>query len=387
MVRSVVAAGAASLFATVALAQAQPQPPDEPATVAQPTFEPSSSSGVGNSGLPGTGPDSLEACGPAAEPLAGFESMAEAATGNTARQDEEKTPDFSRMDDVRCAAGALPEDQSAITAKVQTLLDRANVSPGVIDGWWGGMTETAIRDFEMREGLPVDGQMDGDVWAALAGVMDEPVTQRYTIAEEDADVVGPIPEDYSEKAEYERLAYQRTTEKIAEKFHMDEEFLRQLNPGAGFQPGETITVMAPGQPADATVTDIRIEKASQRLYAMDDTGRVVASYPVTIGSQETPSPSGTIEVTSITPDPWYNYDPETFVQGDNHQKLSLPPGPNNPVGVVWIALDKPGYGIHGTPEPSRLFVGASHGCVRMTNWDAEALAEMVEEGTTVEFVE
>lgn len=297
------------------------------------------------------------------------------------------TADFSRIEQVTCAAGELPEDQSAITAKVQVLLDRAGVSPGVIDGWKGGMTRTAIADLERREGLTVDGEMDPQVWEILSRHADAPITQSYTIAPEDTEVVGELPADYSEKAEYKRLGYQRVTERLAEKFHMDEEFLRTLNPGVAWEAGETITVMSPGEPVRASIQRVVIDKQRQRLYAMDGSGGFVTSYPVTIGSASTPSPSGTVEVTSVTKDPWYNYDPETFVQGDNYEKLSLAPGPNNPVGLVWIALNKPGYGIHGTPEPDSLFTAASHGCVRMTNWDALALADMVDKGTVVEFEE
>ncbi|TNC71411.1 L,D-transpeptidase family protein [Rubellimicrobium roseum] len=283
--------------------------------------------------------------------------------------------------------GDLPEDASALTAKLQVLLDRAGIGPGVIDGVKGGMSRSALRAFEAQQGLPVDGVLDFEVWMALGGPLAGPVTQSYTITEQDlANIVPPLPGDYAELAELGWLGYQRASEMLAERFHMDEEFLRDLNAGASFAPGETITVAATGDFLRGEVTRIEVRKSESRLAAFDAMGRMIANYPVTIGSTDSPSPEGVVEVTAIAHLPTYHYSPDNFVQGENLKPLTLPPGPNGPVGSVWIDLSKPSYGLHGTPEPSSLFRRNSHGCVRLSNWDAEELASLVQVGAVVEFL-
>ena len=314
-------------------------------------------------------------------------ALATLAPLTVAAQDAAPTPE-----DIAAASydgGDLPEGQSAITVVVQTLLDRAGISPGVIDGYAGGMSTSAISAFETREGLTVDGAMDAEVWSALGGEGASAILQNYTITEEDTNVFGSaLPEDYAELAELDAMPYERVSEAVAERFHMDEDFLVELNPGAGFTAGETVTVIATGEPLSGTVARIEVRKPSQRLVAFDAEDNIIGNYPVTIGSDDTPSPEGEVEVLAVAFDPTYSYNPsENFQQGDNEEPLTLPPGPNGPVGTIWIDLSEPTYGIHGTPHPSKLFTNASHGCVRMTNWDAEELAEMVEEGTMVSFVE
>lgn len=282
----------------------------------------------------------------------------------------------------------LPRRPSPITVRFQVLLDRAGISPGVIDGHRGGMSESALRAFELREGLTVDGVLDPEVWARLGGDGAGPVLAEYTITAEDvADLTPEIPEDYAEKAELSALGHQRVSERLSERFHMDEDFLVALNPGTGFNEGETVTVADVGEPLEAEVARIEVRKGTGRLAAFDAAGGMVANYPVTVGSADTPSPEGRVEVVSVAWDPTYHYSPENFVQGDNTEPLTLPAGPNGPVGSIWIDLSKPSYGLHGTPEPDGLFTAQSHGCVRLTNWDAEELGGMVKEGTVVEFVE
>ena len=288
------------------------------------------------------------------------------------------------------SGGELPSGQSALTAKVQVMLDRAGVSPGVIDGIKGGMSRSAIAAFERRSGLPADGAMDPQVWAALLPFAGGAMTTSYTIT--DADVThltSHIPTDYLEKANMTSLGYTSVAEKLGERFHMDERFIAAMNPGVALTAGATIQVIAPSKPLRAKVTRVFIEKGTNRVAAYDAEGHMVVNYPATIGSAETPSPSGTHKVRAVAMNPEYTYNPAiNFTQGTNKSVLVLPPGPNGPVGTVWIALSKPTYGLHGTPTPSRLFVSESHGCVRMTNWDAEELAHMVQPGvTTVEFLE
>jgi len=285
--------------------------------------------------------------------------------------------------------GDLPAGQSALTAKVQILLDRAGISPGVVDGWRGGMSQSAVMAFQRRSGLPMTGRMDHAVWDLLQGYAAAPLTMAYTITEEDATgLVDRIPPDYAEKAAMTSQGYTSLLEKLAERFHMDEKFLAKLNPGAVFQPGETIHAIMPATPIRATVTRIIVDKETRRVAAYDAQGRMVADYPATVGSTDTPSPHGNHVVDAVALNPTYTYNPHrNFKQGQNDRVLIIPPGPNGPVGNVWIDLSEPTYGIHGTATPSQLFLNQSHGCVRLTNWDAWELAHMVKpKVTTVEFL-
>ncbi|PZO65310.1 MAG: murein L,D-transpeptidase [Paracoccus denitrificans] len=280
--------------------------------------------------------------------------------------------------------GDLPAGQSAITAKVQLLLDRAGTSPGVIDGFRGGMSESAIKAFERRNALPQDGRMDATIWALLQPYNTIPATMEYTITAADGEgLVASIPTDYAEKAQMPSMGYTSIVEKLAERFHMDDRFLTQINPGTKFEPGAVINVMQVPKPIRTKVDRILIDKQTGRVaaYAGD---RMIVDYPATVGSSATPSPHGAHMVERVAINPNYTYNPNiNFKQGDNDRVLTIPPGPNGPVGNVWIALSKPTYGIHGTPTPSRLFVSQSHGCVRLTNWDAQELAHMVQPGRTV----
>ncbi|WIJ24976.1 L,D-transpeptidase [Devosia sp. RR2S18] len=198
----------------------------------------------------------------------------------------------------------------------------------------------------------------------------------------------PLPDDYSKLAKMEWLGYASVAERLAERFHMDQDFLEKLNPQSDFKVGQTISVVEPGSRENEQITRVEVMKSTQRLAAYNEAGEMVTNYPVTVGSDQLPSPSGTHEVKAIALPASYTYQPDkNFQQGNNDEMLILPPGPNNPVGIVWIDLTKPTYGIHGTPQPAELFQDFSNGCVRMTNWDARELAHMVRQGTTVEFVE
>lgn len=290
------------------------------------------------------------------------------------------------LEEASWESGDLPEGQSALTARVQILLARAGISPGPVDGFSGPMSETALAAFEEREGLPVDGRMDEAVWSALSIHADEPLTTTYTVTDADhADLADAIPDDWEGKAAMPHLNHVRVTERLAERFGMAEGFLEALNPGASFAPGEEIVVIDRGPAPEAEVTRIEVRKDLSRLAAFDAMGQMVANYPVTIGSETTPSPSGVHSVEVVVFDPDYTYNPETF--GNEGDVLILPPGSNGPVGSVWIGLSEPGYGLHGTPEPEGLFNAASSGCVRLANFDAEELAGMVQVGATVVFLE
>ncbi len=270
--------------------------------------------------------------------------------------------------------------------RLQVMLDRAGASPGVIDGFDGDNVRKAIVALEIMAGLPVDGVIDAEVTSRL-----DPTHQaigKYVIAATDAsEVTGPVPEDYAEKAKLTLLGYADVAEALAEEFHMDIDLLRALNPGATFAPGETVLVADIGTGTEGEVALIQADKSLRQVRAYDASGGLIAAYPATIGSDDNPSPSGTHVVNGVARMPTYTYNPKiNFQQGDNTEVLTIPPGPNGPVGTVWIDLSEPTYGIHGTPEPSLIDKTGSHGCVRLTNWDAEELGKMVTPGVPVEFV-
>ncbi|KQT44627.1 hypothetical protein ASG43_13410 [Aureimonas sp. Leaf454] len=263
------------------------------------------------------------------------------------------------------------------------------MSPGVIDGLSGGNTEKAVRAFEEMRGLPVDGTVDEAVWTALSSDAG-PAVKLYELTGDDVEgrYVADIPADYGEMAKLDWLGYRGAAEMLGERFHMDEDLLRVLNPNADFTKiGTKILVADTGSDPEAKVARIVVDRSKGELIAYDEADAIVLMDPATIGSEDTPSPSGTMKVNGSAPEPTYQYDPsKNFQQGDNTRKLTIPAGPNGPVGSMWIDLSKPTYGIHGTPEPSKIDKTASHGCVRLTNWDAEALAKLVQPGkTTVEF--
>ena len=284
------------------------------------------------------------------------------------------------------AADEAKDAPDPFLIRLQVLLDRAHASPGVVDGLQGSNTAKAIRAFERMRDMPVGGEPDEALWAALSGDA-APAVHPYTITPED--VAGPfvpdLPKDYGKLAKLQRLGYRDAAELLAERFHMDEDLLRRLNPGADFATtGTQILVADPGAPPTDKVSKIVVDKSEGEILAYREDGTLVLVDPATIGSPDNPSPSGTMKVNGVAHDPTYRYDPsKNFKQGDNKEKLTLPPGPNGPVGSVWIDLAKPTYGIHGTPDPDLIDKSGSHGCVRLANWDAEALAALVQPAKTV----
>ena len=294
--------------------------------------------------------------------------------------------DAAVLADLAATEEGSSDEPNPAVVKLQVLLDRAGASPGVIDGLVGENVAKGISAFEEMAGLPADGIVDPDMLERLPD--DEPVTIRYAIVDEDTeDIAGDIPDDYSEMAAMEFLGYQSMAEKLAERFHMDEDLLVALNPEATYAVGEEIAVVDPGTLVAGEVSRIEADKGMRQVRAYAADGQLLAAYPATIGSNENPSPTGTHLVAAVAPMPEYTYNPENFQQGDNTEVLTIPPGPNGPVGSMWIDLTEPTFGIHGTPEPSQIDKVQSHGCIRLTNWDAEELAAMVSEGVPVEFVD
>ena len=272
-----------------------------------------------------------------------------------------------------------------IGTKLQALLNWHHNGVGPVDGYWGKNTRKAMQAFQQANGLAVTDTLNNETWQALTKdekLMVQPVLVSYQITDADVTIKTiEIPDSAEAKSKLEGLYYENITEALAEKFHISENYLKALNPKASFIAGETITVYNPGNPNTKPVSRVVADKVTETLYAYDDKGNLVASYPTTVGSIATPSPTGTHTVEVKVHEPNYTY---TAKDGS---KSILPPGPNNPVGSVWIGLSKPSYGIHGSPDPDRISRQASAGCIRLTNWDALALLGVIQNGATVEFKE
>ncbi|KRA57298.1 hypothetical protein ASD89_06370 [Caulobacter sp. Root656] len=286
-------------------------------------------------------------------------------------------------------AATTPQAKQAYLTRAQVLLDRAHFSPGVIDGREGSNLTLAISAFQEARRLTVDGKLSPAVWDALVADAGPALTD-YVITPED--VAGPftpdIPkDDYEAMAKLPALGYGSPLEALAEKFHMDEPLLQALNPGVDFsRAGTTIIVAALGpEGLDGKVTRIEIDNARGVLRAYVDGDKLLAVYPATVGSTERPAPVGEWAVNTVAPRPTYTYDPSRLTFGKPTGKLTIKAGPNNPVGSTWIDLTKDTYGIHGTPDPKLVNKRASHGCVRLTNWDAAELGAAVQKGAKVVF--
>jgi lipoprotein-anchoring transpeptidase ErfK/SrfK len=281
--------------------------------------------------------------------------------------------------------------------KAEVLLDRAAFSPGEIDGRQGDNLTKAIAAFQQSQGLGGAGELDRETWDRLVATSGDPVLVEYEIAK--GDVKGPftrkIPAKMEEMAHLRHLGYRNPLELLGEKFHMSPALLKALNPGKSFKKaGDSILVANVLQPdpkrkqaMKGIVTKIEVDKDARVVRAFDKGGKLVAFYPATIGSEEKPAPSGTFKVVGVALNPTYTYNPKYAFKGVKAtEPFTIAAGPNNPVGSVWIDLDAPSYGIHGTPEPDKISKRSSHGCVRLTNWDALALAAMVSKGAEVDFI-
>jgi lipoprotein-anchoring transpeptidase ErfK/SrfK len=396
------AARAALVFSVLAAAPATAQQGTRPATGARPAAlppmraqPPARRPAAQPAPRPATPPARRPAAPAAQRPAVALAASVRADTGSAGPAPER----WSEISVQTANAGVyrLPVGrghQGPSVLHVQVLLNRALFSAGMLDGRWGRNTATAVQWFQTRDSLPATGVVDSVTYARLAAAAGEAPTVREHVLTAD-DVAGPfvqIPANIYEHARLRCSCYESLTEKLTETFASSAELLRKLNPGVSLDSlaaGDTLFVPAlrdANAPPAGEVKQIVVSGTGNYLQALDAGGRILYHFAATLGSSYDPSPSGNFRVTSIHPDPWWNYQPKLLAHvPDDRPNALIPPGPNSSVGRVWMALSAPHYGIHGTKSPETIGYAQSAGCVRLTNWDATFLSKRLAPGTPVAF--
>lgn len=271
------------------------------------------------------------------------------------------------------------------TLALQVLLDRQNLSCNCVDGVWGSRTEIALITWQTLQGVPATGCPDASVLNALGG--DTNVLTRYTVTSNDVAEIGAVPSDWEERAKLRSMTYESLLEMLAEKGHASQRVIERLNPDVAWpDPPAGTDVVLPdcAGPKPEHAASVRIALSRMEITAFNHDGRLIALFPCSIAREKDKRPDGELEVKVIAPRPNYTYDPQLFVPGgEKKNKLVIPSGPNNPVGLAWIGLSLQGYGMHGTPSPEKIGRAESHGCFRLANWNAVKLLGMVSPGVPV----
>jgi len=290
---------------------------------------------------------------------------------------------------------AAQADEASLRKAVawQIALNRVGFSPGLIDGRIGPKTELATREFQRVRRLPVTGRLD-DATAKALGVDPDNAFGWYVITAADLAEIGPLPSSWVARSKLSRLGHASLETVLAEKFQCATHLLATLNPGRSIntmKPGDRVAVPNVVESALAvpTAASIEINLQQKVIRVLDDQGRLAALFHCSVAADKTRMPSGNAQVTLVVRDPDYMFDPKKWpeVREPVPGRLRIPPGPRNPVGRVWMQLSLPGYGMHGTPNPELIGKTGSHGCFRLTNWDAVRLSRMVRPGTPVRFVD
>jgi lipoprotein-anchoring transpeptidase ErfK/SrfK len=289
------------------------------------------------------------------------------------------------------ASAPAGEPDASLRGKLawQIALERVAFSPGLIDGRPGAKTELATREFQRVHGLPVTGLPDEATTAALKIDPAAAITT-YRVQRADLDGIGPAPKDWIARSKLKRLGYASLSDALAEKFHCTRGLLSEFNSGKAIdrlEAGDELSVPAvDGTPAAPHGERIEVDLSEKVIRVLDGRDQLVGLFHCSIAADRARAPSGDARVSVVAENPEYTFDPKMWpeVKGVDH-KLTIPPGPRNPVGVCWIGLSLPGYGIHGSPTPEMIGKTGSHGCFRLTNWDALRLSRMIRVGTPVRF--
>ncbi len=273
---------------------------------------------------------------------------------------------------------------------IQIALEREGFSPGLVDGKIGGKTRSAIECYQESHGLKATGRLDENTGESLK-VDPSAAVADYAVTAADLERITPFTEDWNERAKQDWMGYYDVFDALAERFHTSKAMLQRLNPATDFgkvAAGDKIVVPALGTPAAIKAASLKIDLAKKQIHALDSGGKSLAMFHCSIAAKAEKRPAGQTTVVTVIRNPDYTFDPEYWPEVKNvTRRLLISPGPRNPVGLAWIGLGLPGYGIHGTPHPEMIGKTGSHGCFRMTNWDAIRLTGMIRAGAAVTFVD